>query len=442
MDCWIAVVDDEDVSLTLAKVILGSEGMQVSCLKSGAELLKFMERNSPDIILLDVMMPEMDGFETLKRLREFEEKNGRKQTPVFFITGENDSEAEHEGLRIGASDYIHKPINKDILIRRIQNTVTNSRKIESLTEDATTDKLTGFLNKTAGIEKIREKCRSVTGALMMMDLDSFKLVNDLYGHEIGDKIIVAFSEVVKKNIRNADIICRTGGDEFVGFFSDLTEELPVAALTGRLNAQFLKRSYEVLGQDHGIPLGISIGVVMTPANGRDYDALIKLADEAMYEVKDRGKHGYYIYRDEGSEKSDGDDPVTELSRLVKIIEERNDSGEALILGMESFSSVYHFIMRFNRRYDGKAVLILFVISVRDPEDEGMLKSVMADFGNIMKSTMRRSDLILQSKSNQYLLLLPMMTEPNAERVVQRIMEAWEKCPSHELAGIEYVAEMK
>lgn len=442
MECWIVVVDDEVISLTNAKTILGAEGMRVSCLRSGAELLRFMERNSPDIILLDVMMPEMDGFETYEKLRELEERLGRTQTPVFFLTGDEDEEAEREGLKMGASDYIHKLFNKDILVRRIHNAVANSRKIESLTENATIDKLTGFLNKAAGTEKLSDKCRDLEGALLMMDLDSFKLVNDLYGHDMGDRILISFSEVVRRNIRSADIVSRVGGDEFMGFFCDLTTEAAVAALSLRLNDQFLAESFRVIGEDHGIPLGISTGAVMVPVNGRDYNALAILADEAMYEAKKRGKHGYYVYQGDISEEGLGDDPVTELSRAIKIIEERNENGDALILGMESFSSVYHFIMRFNRRYNGKALIILFVVSMKDPANEGMLKSVMCDLGETLKKTMRRSDLILQNKANQYILLLPMMTEPNVDRVVERIMDVWEESPSHEVADIEYVAEMK
>ncbi|MBR6158677.1 MAG: response regulator [Lachnospiraceae bacterium] len=149
MNNWIVVVDDEALSLSSAKTLLGSEDMKISCLRSGRELLKFMDRNEPDLILLDVMMPEMDRFETLEELRSREKAQGKLETPVIFLTGDMDEGAEQRGLKLGASDYIHKPFNKDILIRRIKNTIINSRRIESLTEDATIDKLTGFLNKTS-----------------------------------------------------------------------------------------------------------------------------------------------------------------------------------------------------------------------------------------------------------------------------------------------------
>ena len=127
--------------------------MRVSCLRSGGDLLTFMEKNTPDLILLDILMPGMDGFETYRELRKLEEQMGRPLTPVIFLTGENDKETERRGLRAGASDYIHKPFDTDILINRIVNTINNSRTIETLTEEATVDKLTGFLNKTSGTDR-------------------------------------------------------------------------------------------------------------------------------------------------------------------------------------------------------------------------------------------------------------------------------------------------
>ena len=98
MDYWIVVVDDETLSLTTAKNLLGDQNMRVSCLRSGRDLQKFMAKNEPDLILLDVLMPDMDGFATYHALRELEEASGKKQTPVIFLTGSDDSETERRGL--------------------------------------------------------------------------------------------------------------------------------------------------------------------------------------------------------------------------------------------------------------------------------------------------------------------------------------------------------
>ena len=273
MDFWVTVVDDEALCLTNARNLLGDEGIKVSCLKSGQDLLKFVQKNTPDLVLLDVMMPGLDGFETLKRLRGFEDQNGRTHIPVIFLTGENDAKAEQRGLALGASDFIRKPFNKEILLRRIDNTIKNKKTIELLTEEAKKDKLTGFWNKTRGTERIGQLCRQKSGTLLIMDLDNFKLVNDLFGHDMGDKVLQAFADIIRRNTREYDTISRIGGDEFLAFIEDLTDESYVASETIQLNADFAKQARCLLGEEHGLPLGISVGAVMVPKHGREYEEL-------------------------------------------------------------------------------------------------------------------------------------------------------------------------
>ncbi len=123
MSYWIAVVDDDAIELKNAKNLLDGQDMRVSCLRSGADLLKFMENNNPDLILLDILMPEMDGFETFHLLREYEEENGKNITPVIFLSGDSDNATERRGLKDGAADVIRKPFDRGILISRIVKTI-------------------------------------------------------------------------------------------------------------------------------------------------------------------------------------------------------------------------------------------------------------------------------------------------------------------------------
>ena len=107
----IVVVDDDPVSLNHAKMLFAEENMHVTCVNSGKQLMKYIENNTPDLILLDIMMPETDGFETYIMIRRFEEHSGRPKIPVIFISGEDDSEVEEMGLVMGASDFVRKPLN-------------------------------------------------------------------------------------------------------------------------------------------------------------------------------------------------------------------------------------------------------------------------------------------------------------------------------------------
>ena len=289
MEYRIALVDDDTTSLANIRALLSERGMKVCCLKSGNDLLKYIENHKPDLILMDVVMPEMDGFETFNKLRYKEEQLNMEHIPVIFLTGESDIDAERRGLRLGASDFIHKPINQDIITRRIHNTITNNKTIVSLTEEASIDKLTGLYNKSFGTERISEAIsdviREVTGALIMFDLDNFKLVNDLFGHDMGDKVLSAFSEIMRKNTRDTDIISRIGGDEFLGLFREIREEAAVASLTERLNNELFEEAKLLMGEDFDIPLGISVGAVMIPEEKKSYEVLFDMADSAMYSAK-------------------------------------------------------------------------------------------------------------------------------------------------------------
>lgn len=438
MKCWVVVVDDEIMSLTNAKMILNDEGMRVDRLRSGRDLLKFMTKNKPDLILLDIMMPEMDGFQTYHKLRQYEEETGRKRTPVIFLTGSDDSETERRGLEAGASDFVRKPFNKDILIRRIYNTIMNDKVIETLRDEASVDKLTGFWSRAAGIRRLTELCQSSDGMLIILDLDNFKLVNDLHGHDIGDRILETFAGVVRNNIRSNDVVVRIGGDEFAAFFCNMKEVEALASITRRLNQQFVEASAKYLGQDSDIPLGISVGAVSVPTYGRNYDELFPLADSALYRAKHNGKHGHVLYALESdSEISREEDLHNEIARITKIVEGRGDKGGALLLGLDQFSAIYQFSKRHFARKGGKACKLLFDLS---PKEGAEIKKVAGQFGECLQKVLRRSDMILNNKINQYFLFLPDLDVENVPVVLGRIMNEWEMNPCAEQVVVEHVVE--
>ncbi len=437
MGYWITVVDDEPFSLINAKNLLRKNKMRVTCLRSGAELLEFLADHSPDLILLDILMPKMDGFDTYRLLRQFEEKNRRQHIPVIFLTGEDTNEAERRGLKAGASDFIHKPFDRDILIKRINNTITNSKTIKSLTEEASLDRLTGFMNKSAGTEMIAGLCKTRSGVLLILDLDNFKLVNDLYGHDMGDRVLVAFSEVVRLFVRSQDIVCRIGGDEFAAFFPDLIEESAVASLSDRLNIQFDEACVKLLGEKHGIPVGISMGAVFTTEETRDFQLLFHYADIALYKVKRVEKRGYSIYTPGISVEEGEEDLSDDLERIVKIISERGDGQGAMLLGQEAFSWNYRFLERFLSRYGKNATRVLFSLS--SEETEIIFSEIISEFGSLLKSILRKSDIIIQWQQSKYFVVMPLLSENDAHIVIDRIMEGWNAGKYKERVKIEYTA---
>ena len=137
---WIIVVDDDTANLKIAGHILSKNNMRVTALRSGRALLDYIaEHGTPDLILLDIKMPEMDGFETLDRLRGWETSTNREETPVIFLTADEETETETHGFEAGVSDYIRKPFDPEILLKRIDNIITRQNRIKLLRTAASTD---------------------------------------------------------------------------------------------------------------------------------------------------------------------------------------------------------------------------------------------------------------------------------------------------------------
>ena len=272
---------------------------------------------------------------------------------------------------------------------------------------------------------------------MILDLDSFKLVNDLYGHEMGDQILIAFANIIRNNSRETDTLCRIGGDEFMGFYEDLTEVRNVKSLTERLNTQLEAATKKILGEDNGIPLGISIGVVMVPENGTEYENLFSYADSALYRVKQNGKHGFAIYGEGPSDAKDNENPEQKLDRLLQIVEERNDKSGPLVLGRDYFSSTYKFIMRFFKRYGGDAAIILFELYVADV-DLHYIMEVSDVFNDVVEKSLRISDIIMQNGTQSYFVLLTECGKDDIEKVVKRITKTFEETEFGSSVTINYI----
>ncbi|MCR5123154.1 MAG: response regulator [Ruminococcus sp.] len=425
----IIVVDDDSTNLRMAEHILSKNDMDVTALRSGQALLDHIERNDPpDLILLDINMPEMDGFQTLEELRIKESADGLEETPVIFLTASEGIETETHGFEAGVSDYIKKPFNPEILLKRIDNIITRQNRIKLLRTAASTDKLTGLLNKSAAASELGHSCAGESGCLMMIDLDSFKLVNDLYGHEMGDRVLIAFSKLIIENAPEGSRCARIGGDEFAAFFKDMNGESEIEPLAEKLNLHITAEARQLMGDDMEIPLGVSIGGVSVPECGREYEKLLSLADKALYNVKQNGKHGAEMYsRERADENSAEIDSIEkELSTLSAIFGERNIPNSALRLDKQIFSSVYQYIMRYVMRSHRKACKMLLTISHGSETDPDRYEELCSEFGDHIKNCLRKSDILMRNKHDQYFVLLADIREAAVGAVISNIMGSWKE----------------
>ena len=410
----ILIVDDDEMMIMMARHILATK-YEVITAATGAEAIEIFERERPDMVLSDLMMPEMDGYELHRILQE----KSSEVVPIMFMSANEDDESEIKGFELGAADYIRKPLRPDVLLRRVGNIIDSLDKIHELEIKSSTDPLTKLLNKTAAQREIGETVKKSSGALLMIDLDNFKLVNDIYGHNMGDKILIAFAELIKSIIRAEDLVGRMGGDEFIAFLQNVSDENILRTKTDFLNEQILITAKKFMGADMQIPLGASIGAVFVTSEGRDFTMLYKKADKALYDVKQNGKHGLTVF---GTQNHAENNSVGELSQLRMILGERNIESGAYFVDFEGFKTVYRILVRTNN-YKKGLTLVQFTLEDNFTEE----------FKEILIHSLRKSDCVTQN-GNKFLILLQEATESESEIVRDRIFSRLEE---HLLEKISY-----
>ena len=415
----ILIVDDMMVSLMMTENML-ADNYETFCASSGKEAIEIYRKEKPDMVLSDLRMPGMTGYELQLALQA----EYHKIIPFMFMTADSSEETESKGFDNGAMDFIRKPFRPDVLLRRVANILQTVEQIQGLKKDAEIDKLTGLLNKVSSEKDLTQLCQTSSGALLMIDLDSFKLVNDIHGHAMGDKVLVTFADILRAASRSSDLIGRLGGDEFIAFCQDVHDESVIAQKSKFINERILDAAKKLMGEDMNIPLGASIGCVFVPMHGTNFSELFKKADKALYIVKQNGKHGYNVYSENTVEDESVD--IADIAQVEMILSERNPEDGAFILPFESFRTLYRFLKRTRGFYSKTTCLVVFTMKRHKDGDEISLSQAQEEFLETLQKTFRQGDVIAKNGSNQFLVML---TNTNAQRDVDsalsRVNKNWE-----------------
>ena len=418
----ILIVDDMEVSLMITENML-AEHYQTFCASSGPEAMEIYRREKPDMVLSDFRMPGMTGYELQQLLQE----EYHETIPFMFMTADHNEEVESKGFDNGAMDFIKKPFRPDVLLRRVANIIQTVDQIKGLKKTSTTDALTGLLNKSSSEVELTKICNSSISALMMIDLDSFKLVNDIHGHSMGDSVLIAFADILRKAFTPADILGRMGGDEFIAFCKGVHDEDVIRQKSEFINDKIIEAAKKLMGDDMNIPLGASIGCVFVPMSGNNFIELYKKADKALYTTKQNGKHGYSVFTEETNE-GDGEDG-TKISQIEMILGERNIDEGAYVLPFETFRIIYRFLKRTRGIYGKNSCLVIFTLK-QHKESSMKLSQATDEFFTVARATLRQGDVITQNGKNQFFVIL---TNADAQRdvnsAVKRIRERWDKVPA-------------
>ncbi len=288
----VLIVDDEASNIEVLSAALEDE-YEVCFATSGAEALEVARSVTPDLVLLDVLMPGIDGYETCRQIKE---DPILADIPVIFTTALGDREAEARGLQAGAIDYVTKPISAIVVRARVRNHLQTKRLRDQLAEMAVTDALTGLGNRrrmerALNQEVVRLARSGAQLSIVILDIDFFKRFNDHYGHTAGDRCIAMVAAALNRAVRRAaDLAIRYGGEEFACL-------LPEA---GHGEAMEVARNIQERVRALGIPHGhseaapyvtVSVGVATAACfAGADPMSWIRAADEQLYLAKAAGRN--------------------------------------------------------------------------------------------------------------------------------------------------------
>lgn len=330
----ILVVDDIPDNLRVLSTALSERGYRVRCAKNGAMALLTTEKDPPHLILLDIKMPDMDGYQVCEHLKANE---ATRHIPIIFLSAFDDVLDKVKAFAVGGADYITKPFQIEEVVVRIEHqlalqaaqaeisqlnaeleqkvqertsqleAVINELNLEIIQHEQTQnqlisqalhDALTGLPNRILLMEHLQKalqrshRSKDYYFAVLFIDLDRFKVINDSWGHAVGDQLIVAISQILKDCTREVDTVSRLSGDEFAVLLDDLEDLQDAVDITERL---LEKLSAPILLEERTVFTGASIGIVLGTSYYQDGVDILRDADIAMYRAKTLGKGRYAIF---------------------------------------------------------------------------------------------------------------------------------------------------
>jgi two-component system, cell cycle response regulator len=293
----ILVVDDNQDNIEIIAARLRFRGYEIMEASDGHQALGLVRAAAPDLILLDVMLPDIDGYEISRRIKGADDL---PFIPIILVTARDSTQDKVAGLDAGADDYLTKPINFPELEARVRSMLRIKRLQDELAEKnlelerlSISDGLTGLYNHRHIHSLLAEEFERVERtndcmSVAMFDLDRFKQVNDTFGHQAGDRVLIDLADILRETARDIDRLGRYGGEEFIALLPETCID-DAAVFVERVRREVARRNFEI-GLDEPLRMTLSAGVATYPHETVDsVEALVRLADQALYAAKAAGR---------------------------------------------------------------------------------------------------------------------------------------------------------
>ena len=297
-DVKILVVEDRDVYVHQLREALDPQYEVDVDTHPDEALFRLKLDQDYDLAIVSLGLQDRDGLRLCSQIRSMDES---RQLPILILVGPQDRERMVRGLEMGVSDYISHPIDGNELMARVKAQIRRKRYQDQLREDfqssiemAITDQLTGLYNRrylsshlSNLVEETHEK--GATISCLILDIDYFKKVNDTYGHDVGDQVLIEFARRISKNVRGMDLACRYGGEEFVIIMPE-TDISFAHMVAERLRQDVAMAPFQIDADVSQLDITVSIGVTASEGDGDSADEFLKRADQALYQAKKDGRN--------------------------------------------------------------------------------------------------------------------------------------------------------
>lgn len=448
----ILIVDDSKTNIDDVKSLLNRK-YKITAVDSGVQAIRFAEDNQCDLILIAINMSDTDGFEVMHRIRDNE---SYKDIPVMFMTDEHDPKTESRCIESGAVDFVIKPVVPAVMLSRISRILEMNdmkeklanklkekiREVHDIKNKSNKDALTGLWNR----EYTENAVNSLVshgrfGAFLMLDMDNFKAINDLYGHIEGDNTLKMFADTMRKHSSEDDVLCRLGGDEFVIFLNGVTSKKDVSVFAEKLINELCDKLDEKKLETN---TSVSIGIVQIPEDGNDFKSAYNAADKALYYVKQNGKNSYHFFSEQNNAENSRAGNLVDIKYIKELIS-RTDPGRGVFqLDLERFYPVYNFIRRFTKRSGENVQTILFTAYTDKSvtNEPAAVESALEALEKAIFTSLRRADVSTRYSSRQIIVILLATDTNNGEKVAERILKNFQQIYDSSDVSIEYdIADM-
>lgn len=295
MSAKILIVDDSNIAAQTLKKVLDKENYSTHIVHSGKNVLKVIKDINIDVVLLDIVMPEVSGFDVLESMRNAE---GSKFTPVIVITELTDALTVEQAMNLGAIDFIRKTAEPVEIIARVRTAVRLKKQYDQLLWNSIRDQMTGLYNKqffNITLEKLLEEIDSHPDgmAILIMDFDHFKRVNDNYGHTFGDVVLIDVAGKISESIKKNDYACRWGGEEFCVILTGVSASQSFA-IAERIRKTIGETAFKY--EDEDVYITVSIGIShIKPETKKHSLQLVNEADSSLYFAKANGRNRTVLF---------------------------------------------------------------------------------------------------------------------------------------------------